>query len=87
MKQLGLLFGTGINLFDLRYRSIYIVVAVAAAGLLIVQLVLAPPFIVSLVLAMLVSIAVLRINRGALRVEETFPELLRIPGLRWLLAE
>lgn len=87
MKQLGLLFGTGINLFDLRYRSIYIVVAIAAVGLLVVQIVLAPPFILSFVLAMLVSIVVLRVNRSALRVEETFPELLRIPGLRWLLAE
>lgn len=87
LKQIGLLFGTGINLFDLRYRSIYIVITIAAVGLLFVQIVLSPPFIISLVLATLVSIAVLRVNRGALRVEETFPELLRIPILRWFLAQ
>ncbi len=87
MKQAGLLLATNINIFDPRYRSVYLVIAVAAAGLLIVQIVFAPPFVISFALATLVSLIVLRVNRRALNLEDTFPELLRIPVIRWLLAE
>lgn len=84
MKQAGLMLGTGINIFDQRYRSAYASVAVSALLLLAIQLVFAPPFIISLIVAAAVALMVIKFNRAILDVENTFPELLRIPGARWL---
>jgi hypothetical protein len=44
-----------------------------------------PPFVVSFVFAAIVSLIVLRLSRTQLDVSNTFPELLKIPGLRWFL--
>ena len=33
------------------------------------------------------ALAVLRVNRRALRIAQTFPELIRIPGARYLLGD
>jgi O-antigen/teichoic acid export membrane protein len=87
MQQVGLYFAAGINILGSRHLPVYLTIAVAAGLLLVVQATLAPPFIVSFVLAAVTSLAVLRINRRALRLEHTFPELLKIPGMRWFMAE
>jgi hypothetical protein len=44
-----------------------------------------PPVIVSIILAAVASLLVLLLNRKELRLAQTFPELLRIPPVRWLL--
>lgn len=83
LKQLGLR-NTGIKVFDPRYIRVYIVILLASFGLLVVQSLLAPPFFMSFVIAVLVSIIVLRTNRHALNLEQTFPEVLRFAPVRWL---
>jgi O-antigen/teichoic acid export membrane protein len=84
LKQLGLR-STGIKVINPRYIRVYVVILLAAFGLLIVQSLFAPPFYVSFVVAALVSILVLRTNRSALNLEQTFPEILRFAPVRWLL--
>lgn len=81
-KQIGLRFGTGISLFDPRYFKVYLVIALSAIGLLLIQVYLAPTIIVSFLLAAAVSLLVLGLTRKSLNVGQTFPELLRLPLMR-----
>jgi hypothetical protein len=50
----------------------------------LIVVVVDPPLIVSLVIAGLGSLVVLALGRSSLRIGETFPELLRFPGGRFL---
>jgi len=84
-KQAGLRLGTGISVFDPRYRRVYIIIIIAAVSVALVQYVIGPPVYISLGLAVLASLFVFRLNRHLLNVEETFPELLRLPLMRRLL--
>lgn len=86
LKQVGLRLGTGINLFERHYFKIYLSIVVSAVGLLIYQISTSFPLLVDLAAGVVVSLVVLGLNRKALSVEQTFPELLRIPLLRRLLA-
>lgn len=79
-KQAGLRLGTGISLFERRYRRVYLVIALGALGLLGIQVVISPPIYVSLALATLISFLVVRINRDVLELDLMFPEAMRIPG-------
>lgn len=85
LKQAGLRLGTGISLFHRRYLGVYLTIALSALGLLLVQIIAAPSFYISFVLAGFVSLLVLRLNRNSLQVEQTFPELLRFRLARRLL--
>ena len=62
----------------------YLVIALAAGGLLLVQSLLSDPIWVGVVFAILASILVVRLNRDVLAVKDTFPELMRIPLVRLL---
>jgi O-antigen/teichoic acid export membrane protein len=84
-KQVGLLLFTDVHLFDRRYLRVYLLVAVGAAGMLGVQLLTEASVFLGIGIAALLSIAMLRINRDLLNVEETFPELLRLPLMPLLL--
>jgi O-antigen/teichoic acid export membrane protein len=86
-KQLGLLFGTGINLFEWRHLKVYVVIAVSVIGLLFLQLLTATNIYVGTVLAALTSLVVLALTRKSLAVGQTFPELLRFPLMRRLFGE
>lgn len=85
LNHAGLMFGTGINLFQRRYLLVYASIAAAAGGLIALQTLLQPPVLLSLVLAGCISLVLLRVNRAALDIENTFPELLRVPLLRPIL--
>jgi O-antigen/teichoic acid export membrane protein len=87
LKQVALRMRTGMSLFEPRYLRVYTVLAVASAGLGIVELVVHPGFIVALVLAGIVSVAVFTLTRSELRIGRTFPELMRIPLVNWLFGE
>jgi O-antigen/teichoic acid export membrane protein len=87
LKHAGLLLGTGIRLFEPRYLRAYLVIGIAALGLLGVQLWLDAPVAAELALAALVSLWVVRANRHLLDVEDVVPELMRIPGMRRLLGK
>ena len=84
-KQAGLRLGTGINIFDPRYRRVYFIIAAAAISVAAVQYLVSPPVYVSIVLAGLVSLLVFRLNRHLLDVEQMFPELLRVPFISKIL--
>ena len=84
LKQAGLRLGTGINLFDRRFARVYVVIAAGAVSLLIVQTIPAVPDTVDFGLAAAVSLLVVMLNRRTLDVTHTFPELLSVPGMRWL---
>ena len=68
------------------FRSCYASVLAGAAVLWAVQLVASPGLVGSLVAAALVSAAVLAGSRRSLALAETFPEVRRVPLVRWLLA-
>ncbi|HUT11656.1 MAG TPA: flippase [Thermoguttaceae bacterium] len=85
LKHAGLRLGTGIRLFQRRTMKVYASIAVAAVALWALQAVAAPPVFVSLALAAVVSLLVLRMNRRLLRADEIFPELLRLPLAKQLL--
>lgn len=82
LKQAGLRFGTGINLFDWRYLRVYLIIGLAAGGLLAVQVATSAPVYISILLAVGASLLVLFLNRHLLDFQQTFPELLKIPFIR-----
>lgn len=85
LKQAGLRMGTGIDLFEWRYFRVYLIITLSAGALLLVQWLTAPPVYISIALAVVASLVVVRLNRHLLHIEENFPELLRLPILKQLL--
>jgi O-antigen/teichoic acid export membrane protein len=85
LKQGGLRRGTGISVFDRRYAWVYATVALAAIALAVVQFLVRPGFILSVVAAGVASIVVLALTRRTLDVAGTFPEVLRLPLARRIL--
>lgn len=83
-KQVGLLLGTGVRLFDRRYVRVYAIIGVSALGLLVLQWVPLPHVVFHFLIAAVVSLLVLLVNRKRLDVVQTFPELLRLPLARRL---
>jgi O-antigen/teichoic acid export membrane protein len=78
LNQLGLR-GLGIGVVDRRYAGAYATVAIGGVAVWLVQEALAPPLAITLVVAGVVSLLVLRANRHRLDVEHTFPEILSVP--------
>jgi len=85
MKQAGLRMGTGIDLFEWRYFRVYLIITLCAAALLLVQWLADPPIYISVLLAGVASLIVFRLNRDLLNVRQNFPELLRIPFMKYIL--
>ena len=86
LNHVGLLFGgTGIKLFEWDYLRVYLTIAIGTAGLFFVQLLADPPVYISFILAAIVSLLIIRLNRNVFNIKEMFPELLRFPLMRWLL--
>jgi hypothetical protein len=85
LYQVGLARGTDVRPFDPSRTRVYVVIIAAALAVLAIQSLVRPPLVVGLVVAGLASLAVVALNRDALRIAETFPELLRIPFSRHLL--
>jgi O-antigen/teichoic acid export membrane protein len=76
---------TGIRLLVWRYVGVYLLIALLSSGLLIAQWLLNPSVYWGFALVALASIVLIRTTRHLVRLEETFPELLRIPLLGKLL--
>lgn len=85
LKQAGLRLGTGISIFEWQYLRVYLIIAGSAVALLLIELVFNPPPLVGLALAGAASGLIAWLNRAALNIGQTFPELLRIPLLGRLL--
>jgi O-antigen/teichoic acid export membrane protein len=86
-KQLWLWRATGIGMVEWPYVKAYLVIALGALGLLAIQGTFSPPIIVSLGLAVLLTLFVVRSNAAVLEVDRMFPEVMRIPGVRFLVGQ
>ena len=84
LYQWGLRTRTTVAAFDRRYVATYASIVVGALVVVALQVVLRPPFAVGLVVAAVVSLAVVGGNRRTLRVLEAYPELARYAPLRRL---
>jgi O-antigen/teichoic acid export membrane protein len=86
LNHFGLKFGTNIDLFQWRYLKVYLSIILGTLSLAIFQRTLALPIYVGALLAGVISLIVLVINRNVLNIEQTFPELLRFRLVRLLFA-
>lgn len=86
LKQAGLRLAVGVSFFDRRFAGVY--GRVAAGCLALLGSVLAAPgtFQARGTAAVLVSLAVLLAVKRRLGIAETFPELARLRGVRWLIS-
>ena len=84
LKQYVLQRVTGVPMFERAYLSTYAAIVLAAAAIAILEIAIDPPFVIAVAVAGLGSFAVLAFGRTHLRLAETFPELLRFPGGRFL---
>lgn len=85
LKQAGLRFGPGVNLFDKQYLRVYIIIGLSILSLFLFQVFTNASIYISIIITGFVSILVLRLNRHMLNVEQTFPEILRFPLVKRLL--
>ena len=86
LYQLGLGRGTGVATFPRSSLRVYATIVTAAILVSAIALLATPPLIVGLIVAALASVTLLVINRDALTLADTFPELLRIPFARLFIA-
>ncbi|MGH7451931.1 MAG: hypothetical protein ACRENG_11325, partial [bacterium] len=75
-----------ISLFDRKYFSFYLIIATSALVLFGLQYLTASNIYLALALAGLVSLFVLAVSKKNLGIAETFPELLKLPLVRKILA-
>ena len=78
--------GTGIRLIDSAFVRVQGIIGLLLVSLALVQWLLAPSMAVSLAMVAAMSVMLIRATRREVKAASTFPELLRIPVLRWLLA-
>jgi O-antigen/teichoic acid export membrane protein len=84
LNHLGLKSATKINLFSLSHLRVYASIALGALVLLAFQELVSAHLIIDLLFAGVISLVVLILNRKYLRIEQTFPELLRFKLIRLL---
>ncbi|MCG3118591.1 MAG: hypothetical protein ALAOOOJD_00811 [bacterium] len=85
-KQAGLRFASGISIFDWHYLPFYLIIAGTALVLFVSTLFFAENIYIAVSLVALASLFVLTTCKRRLNVEETFPELLKIPLMKKLLS-
>lgn len=86
LNQFGLWAGgTGIRMFSWPFIRVYLLIAAGAGAAAALQWLWTPPVYVPAVLAMAVCLFVVRVSRRSIDPTATFPELRRLPMLRWLL--
>jgi O-antigen/teichoic acid export membrane protein len=86
LKQTGLRRGTGISIFNRRHGAVYLVIVAATAALGLAEWAVRPGPLLALAMVAVVSCGVLALSRRSLLVADMFPELLRVPVLRRLVA-
>jgi O-antigen/teichoic acid export membrane protein len=79
LKQVGLRVALGKHFFEWRVVPVYAVITGCVLTLLVVQLLVSPSLLLGVPLAVALSLLVLLLSRRMLDVEDTFPELLRLP--------
>jgi len=85
LKQAGLRLISGVRVFDKNYYSFYVTIGLSA-GVLALTVLLAPgSLLLALPLTVLTSVVVLFMAKKNLKIEETFPELVKVPLMRAIL--
>lgn len=84
LKQVALHRVTEIPRFEMAYLPVYGAIVLVAITLGVVVTVVQPPLVVSLGLAAVGSVAVVRLGRDLLHIADTFPEFMSFPGSRLL---
>jgi O-antigen/teichoic acid export membrane protein len=84
LNHAGLKFTTKVNLFQWQYLKVYAGITLGAFGLALFQILVSPPIYIGLLLAGAISLIVLLTNRNLIRMQQTFPELLRFKLVRVL---
>jgi O-antigen/teichoic acid export membrane protein len=84
-KQAGLRLASGLSIFDRQYLPFYLIITGSAAGLFLIQLFGTDNIYVAVALVALVTVFVFKTCKKKLKVEETFPELLKLPLMKKLL--
>ena len=82
LRQAGLHWALGFNLFNRQCLSFYLLIAGSILGLFLMQSSGATSIPIALPLAVLLSLFVLILSKNKLQITETFPELLRLPFMR-----
>ena len=85
LNQIGLSTGVGLHLLPGRYTRIYVFAALGALAMMLIQRWWAPPIFVAVILVGIAWLLLILLTRKLLAIEQTFPELLRVPILRRLL--
>lgn len=78
---------TGISALPVRYRRAYLTVLATVLGLQLIDAVFHVQLITGFILAAAASAVVFWLNRDLLDIQRTFPEILRVPFVRQLLAQ
>ncbi len=84
LMQIGLLRTLNFNAFEREYLTIYLTIALSAAGLFVFQFYSSVSIYLALPLAGCVSLFVFAAAKKKLRIMEVFPELLNLPFARLL---
>jgi O-antigen/teichoic acid export membrane protein len=83
--QVGLMRRTHVHAFDTTYLALYLLMAAVTAVLGLVKWLFAPRLAIAIPLTLGMWLVVLVGARRQLDIVETFGELARLPGLRWLI--
>ena len=87
LKQIGMRRFTGVHLGDHGFLRLIGVGAALVAAVSVLSIVATPSLPVALAITALSTVVLVRTTGGILRVPEYFPAVLRVPVLRWLVAE
>jgi O-antigen/teichoic acid export membrane protein len=82
--QLGLRAEVGLRAADMRFSAVYVSLLAGSTGLFLVGVALRPSFIPAIILTAVASLAIFFVCRRSLQIGEIFPELKRMPVVRWL---
>jgi O-antigen/teichoic acid export membrane protein len=84
LYHIGLVRFTAVKLYNPRYLPIYISIIIATIFVGLVEWVFNPSIFITLPLAGIVSLVLLRINASRLSVGEIFPELMKVPFAKYI---
>jgi O-antigen/teichoic acid export membrane protein len=82
LRQIGLQLLTEIQIVDRNYLALYGLMALAAGSLWVFGWLLSAPLFVGPLLSGLAALALMRVCRSVIRIEELFPEVLELPGIK-----
>jgi O-antigen/teichoic acid export membrane protein len=85
LNQLALARSIRTGFIDRSCLLCYLAILLCGAALWAFQWILRPGLLVGLIAAAAASLVVLLVSRSVIELEENFPELRRVPVLRWLL--